>query len=77
MVLECLERKQDGHRFVSIVKGGAIIATIRWRYDHSGRGRNWRLLGTNIDAKFKTISAAKTAVCRLVDASGVVTVKEN
>ena len=59
--LKFVDSKQNGLHVVRVVKRDAQIAVIGWRYDHSGRDRNWVLSSMNHKYRYTSICSAKTA----------------
>jgi hypothetical protein len=51
---------------VSVMRGKCVSMLISWRYDHTGRGKNWRLTATNINQKFQSVDDAKTAANKML-----------
>ena len=75
MILECIEEKHNGLPLISIIRGHATVLTICFAHDHSGRGRNWVLRGTNIACRCNSIKAAKRKACQIYGASAIASMR--
>jgi hypothetical protein len=64
MEISYLEGRRNGLTEVDVYKGRALILKIRHRFDHTGNGRHWEVVGGTVRGRYHSIDLAKSAVRR-------------